>query len=30
MFAKSLDIRSFDPELSRARECERRRQEDHS
>src|SRR5579883_1106018 len=29
MFPKSLDIRSFDPELSRALESERRRQEDH-
>jgi glycine hydroxymethyltransferase len=29
MFAKSLNIRSFDPELSRAIEGERRRQEDH-
>ena len=29
MFPKSLDIRSFDPELSRALEGERRRQEDH-
>src|SRR5690348_18002459 len=29
MFSKSLDIRSFDPELSRALEGEQRRQEDH-
>ena len=29
MFPMSLDIRSFDPELSRALEGERRRQEDH-
>ena len=29
MFSMSLDIRSFDPELSRALEGERRRQEDH-
>ncbi|HEY7887519.1 MAG TPA: serine hydroxymethyltransferase [Steroidobacteraceae bacterium] len=29
MFSKSLDIRSFDPELSRALDGERRRQEDH-
>ena len=29
MFSTSLDIRSFDPELSRALEGERRRQEDH-
>jgi glycine hydroxymethyltransferase len=29
MFSKSLDIRSFDPELSRALDGERQRQEDH-
>ena len=29
MFSKSLDIRSFDPELSSALEGEQRRQEDH-
>ena len=29
MFSKSLDIRSFDPELSSAIEGEQRRQEDH-
>src|SRR6185312_16110230 len=29
MFSKSLDIRSFDPELSAALEGEQRRQEDH-
>jgi glycine hydroxymethyltransferase len=29
MFPKSLDIRSFDPELHHALESERRRQEDH-
>src|SRR5487761_1294127 len=29
MFSKSMDIRSFDPELTRALDGERRRQEDH-